>query len=279
MEQALFKKFCHIAYTKAGITLNDSKQSLVSARVAKRLRALGIDGPQRYLGYLEKDESGEELVQFLDAISTNFTSFYRETDHFQFLGQEVKRWVDAGARKLRFWSAASSTGEEPYTMAITILEALKGADVDFKILATDISTKVLAQTQAGIYSAERLEPVSRQQKCKYFTRIGRRGEEGECFAVKPEVKSHLVIKRLNLSTPPFPMQGPLNAVFCRNVMIYFDRAVRQGLVSEIERLLAPDGFVAIGHSETLSGLHARLKPVQAAVYHRATSSTTTREAL
>ncbi|MBN1824776.1 MAG: protein-glutamate O-methyltransferase [Candidatus Eisenbacteria bacterium] len=267
MDQALFRKFCKLAHDKAGIHLKEGKESLVQARVAKRLRALGLDHPREYLEYMERDESGEELVLFLDVISTNFTNFFREPDHFDVLAEDVKRLVlEKGRRRIRLWSAASSSGEEPYTMAITVLEALEGAPADFRILATDISTRMLARAEEGVYAAGRLEGVPKAFRHKYFERIGRRGSEEESYRIRPAVRERVVFRRLNLADPPFPMQGPLDVVFCRNVMIYFDQPVRQRLVSEIERLLAPGGLLCIGHSETLSTVKNHLKYIRSSVF-------------
>jgi len=268
METALFKRFCELTYEKSGITLKPGKEALVEARVAKRQRALRIGSQKAYLEYLESDDSGEELVSFLDAISTNYTHFFREKSHFEVLTKETESWLLQGAARIRIWCAASSTGEEPYSLIVTMLEALSGADVDFKLLATDISTRVLEKASAGVYTPEQLSPIGKPLRLKYFNRIGKRDSEGEAYEIKPEARRRVVFKRLNLSTPPFPMAGPLDAVFCRNVMIYFDQAVRQGLVSEIERLLKPGGLLCIGHSETLTGIRSTLKLEQPSVYRK-----------
>ncbi len=241
MDQATFKALCRMAHDRAGITLQPGKESLVSARVAKRQRALGIADVKDYLRYLESDRSGHELVQFLDVISTNFTSFMREPDHFELLTTHSGKWLAKGQRRFRIWSAASSTGEEPYTIAITLAQVFDGHSVDYRILATDISTTVLERAAKGVYPEARLGPLSKKQRLKYFDRQGKRGEEDPLFEVKPEIRQRVVFKRLNLSKPPFPMKGPLDFVFCRNVMIYFDHEVRQRLVSAIEGLLRPGG--------------------------------------
>ena len=268
MSGKLFQRFCKIAYEKSGITLKPGKEALVAARVAKRQRALGIATAKQYLTYLEADSEGEELIQFLDAISTNYTHFFREITHFEQLAREVDKWVARGQTRLRIWSAASSTGEEPYSIIITVLEALDGRDVDFKLLATDISTKVLAKASAGVYAPSQLDPVANAFKKRYFERVGEGRANDATYQVKSHVKKAAVFKRLNLSTPPFPMTGPLDVVFCRNVMIYFDNAVRQGLVTEIERLLKPGGVLFVGHSETLTGISTGLVLEQPSVYRK-----------
>ncbi len=268
MNKALFGQLSRIAYDKGGILLKEGKETLVSARLGKRLRALGLSSVEDYLELLSGDDEGEELVQFLDAISTNFTSFMREPDHFDLLSEQFSKWHSAGQRRFRFWCAASSSGEEPYSIAITILDALDGRQgTDFKILATDISTKVLGLAAAGVYEEARLEPLSRLQRSKYFDKRKQPGGAA-AFEVKPLVKKCVVYKRLNLSVIPFPMAGPLDFVFCRNVMIYFDANIRQRVVGESERLLKPGGYLITGHSETLSGLKTGLEAIRPSIYRK-----------
>jgi len=266
MDAAVFNEFQGIAYRQAGIVLNKGKESLVSARVAKRLRALELSGPSAYLEYLDRDESGEELVRFLDAISTNFTNFFRERDHFDLLSKAVREWFDAGQRRFRIWSAASSTGEEPYSIVLTIREALDPKAIDFRLLATDISTRVLQTARQGVYEESRLSSLTRRQRAMHLELVGRSRTGAPTYQVRSELRRSVSFSRLNLSQPPFPMSGPFDFVFCRNVMIYFDRTVRQGLVSEIERLLRPDGILVTGHSETLTGLTTGFRALRPSVY-------------
>ncbi len=267
MDHSLFRRFCGIAYDQAGIALRDGKESLVSARVAKRMRALQLDSPDEYIQHLEQDGSGEELVHFLDAISTNYTGFYREPEHFPILQGELQRLLSRGQRKFRIWCAAAATGEEPYTLAFIALETCARPDVDVKILATDISTLALAQAAQGVYDRVRVEAIPRPIFFKYLDRRDQKDTDGEeQYQVKPRAKSLLLFRRLNLAAPPFPLRGPLDIVFCRNVMIYFDTRVRQALVEEIERLMRPGGLVFIGHSETLTSVNTELKLVCPAVY-------------
>ena len=267
MEDQLFQKFCAIAYSKAGIKLHDGKEALVSARVAKRLRALNLSSPREYLNLLESDTSGTEVVSFLDAISTNFTMFFREPEHFKWLREFVEYRVGVqGKRRLRVWCAASSSGEEPYTLAMTIAETVGERQVDWRILATDISTKILATAEQGIYDEAALKDVPRALLGKYFAaEDGRKGADRR-WSVTADLRRKIVFRRLNLAKPPYPMPGPLDVVFCRNVMIYFDDPVRQGLISEVDRLLVGDGLVCIGHSESLSGLKTRLEIIEPSVY-------------
>lgn len=273
MDGTLFHRFKKIAYETAGIHLAEGKEALVAARVAKRQRQLGIPDQHNYLRYLESDQSGDELTQFLDAISTNFTSFFREPDHFEFFDAVLHEAIGSGRKRLRFWCAACSSGEEPYSMAIRVLEADRGRELDVRILATDISTRVLGLARRGVYDAERLAPLSSSQLPRYFKRVrDASGEPLDDYEAAPELRSMIVFSRLNLSKTPLPMKGPLDVVFCRNVIMYFDRAVRQRLIADIERLLRPGGYLLTGHAETLTGLDTRLPMVRPSIYQRATQA-------
>jgi chemotaxis protein methyltransferase CheR len=255
MEPQIYERLCSLAQNNAGIALGPAKQALVSSRIGKRLAALGLASERAYLEHLESDRSGEELVRFLDAISTNHTSFFREPDHFERLGNLVRQWYQAGQRRFRIWSAASSTGEEPYSIVMTVLDALAGRAADFRLLATDISTRVLASAEAGQYHTARLAAVPPELLKRYFTKP----DSGGLCRAKGVVRNCVTFTRLNLSQPPFPMKGPFDIVFCRNVLIYFDQHVRQRLIQEAEKLLRPGGWLFIGHTETLTGLGTGLR--------------------
>jgi chemotaxis protein methyltransferase CheR len=270
MDRQLFERFTALAYEKAGITIKPGKEALVSARVAKRLRALSLGDPAAYLRFLEGDASGDELLRFLEVISTHFTSFFREPDHFELLASEVEALLGRGQRRVRLWSAACSTGEEPYTMAMTALGVAGAEAADLKILATDIAADTLAQAAAGRYGPERVEPVPPALRARWFDRRGDpKDPGGEVYEVKQALRSLVSFGRLNLAQPPFPMKGPFDVVFCRNVLIYFDQPVRQRLLSGIEGLLAPGGLLCIGHTETLNGVQSRLRMVRPSVFRLA----------
>ena len=268
MSPALFQAFRQLAYDQAGIALRESKRELVSARIAKRLRALELTDPEQYLARLRDDATGEELIHFLDAISTNFTSFFREPDHFETLRDEVERLEQRGQTRFRIWCAASSTGEEPYTLAMTLAEALDADAIDWRLLATDISVRALELASTGTYAESRLDDVPQALCRRYFTRVPGATSGEPQLRVVPSLREHIVFKRLNLALPPFALKGPLDAVFCRNVMIYFDAPVRQRLVAEFERLVRPGGLVIVGHSETLNGLDTGLEVVRPSVYRK-----------
>ena len=271
MQPELFDRFSRLAYAKAGISLKRGKEALVTARVTKRMRALQLENPSDYLRYLEEEDRGDELLRFLDVISTHFTSFFREPDHFEDLRAALEGWVAEGRNRIRLWSAACSTGEEPWSMAM-VAGAVPGLDrVDWKILATDIAADTLAQAEAGRYGAERVEPVPAPLAKRFLAR--QRGEKGEVYAVADALRDKVVFRRLNLTQPPFPMAGPFDAVFCRNVFIYFDQPTRQRVVESIEALLRPGGLFLLGHTETLNAIRTNLRMVRPSVFRLSAGGT------
>ena len=265
IDSSTFQKFVQLIYERAGIRLGPNKQALVASRLGKRMRKLGITCYQAYFEYVRQDRSESELVALLDEISTNVTHFYREPKHFQVLSQVMAKWEAQGQKRFRLWCAAASTGEEPYTMAITLCETLRSV-ADTKILATDLSTRVLDQARQGVYEAKRMEKVPRELASKYFIRSGLGPEQ--TFTVGNELKRLITFARLNLSEIPFPMRGPLDIIFCRNVMIYFDNQIRKRLLDEMYRLLKPGGYLMVGHAESLSGMLSSFKSVEPSVYTR-----------
>lgn len=264
MEQREYQALATLIYQKAGIKLGDNKLALVNARIGKRLRALGLSNAKEYLQVLANDQDGTEIVQLLDVISTNFTSFYREPSHFDLLGDLLSKWAAQGQTRFRIWCAASSTGEEPYTIAMTVDQALARYTHDTRILATDISTRVLALAQNGQYTADKLESVPASLRNQYFERVP--NTDPPLVRADQKLKSMISFRRLNLSQIPFPMKGPMDVILCRNVMIYFDTMVRSRLVAEAFRLLKPGGYFLVGHSESLSGLNSGLRMQVPSVY-------------
>ena len=264
MHQSTFERFCEIVYEKSGIAINSNKIALVTARVGKRMRELGLNDDREYLNLVLEDPNGEEIVHLLDVISTNVTSFFREKTHFDFFAETIAQWYSQGQRKFRFWCAAASTGEEPYSIAMTFLDKIGTGVTNMKILATDISTRVLAQCNEGVYSKQKLAGVPQSMVTRFFNYNHDRKES--MFEVKNELRNIITFSRLNLSKPPFPMQGPLDAIFCRNVMIYFDNSVRKNLLAECYRLLKPEGYLFVGHAESLTGLLIGFKAVMPSVY-------------
>jgi chemotaxis protein methyltransferase CheR len=258
-----FQEFRDLLYKASGITLGDGKESLVTSRLGKRMRALELPDFRSYLDFLGTREGEDEMILMLDAISTNVTSFFREAGHFDLIRDLMAEWTRQGQRRFRFWSAASSSGEEPYTLAMTLAECLP-AGCDVRILATDISTRILAAAQRGRYAASKLESLPPGFASRYFRRVG--GGSGELYEVDEALKRMILFRRLNLSTPPFPMQGPLDVILVRNVMIYFDNTVRKRLLDECLRLLKPGGYLLVGHAESLAGLTGDFKCLRPSVY-------------
>ena len=266
MDQKTFQQFCEFVYQQSGITLKPGKEALVSARIGKRMRALRIDDAKAYLEYVKKEKSGTELIHMIDAISTNLTSFFREAVHFDFLRDILSEWHAAGQRRYRIWCAAASTGEEPYSIAMTLMDTIGTKGIDARILATDISTRVLKKCQEATYPEDRLTKVPKTLRTRFFDTEAT--PDGRWYAAKPALRDLLVFRRLNLSTPPFPLRGPIDVVFCRNVMIYFDNHIRKNLVDEIYRIVRPGGYLLVGHSESLTGIQHSFKTVKPATYLR-----------
>lgn len=262
MKAATFDKFRHLVYEHSGIRIRDGKEVMLSARISKRKRFLGIDDDDGYFDHVESDPSGEELLNLLDVVSTNLTSFFRESEHFDLLQTVVDGWLKRGARRLRVWSAASSTGEEPYTIAMVLHRMLADfpAAVDLKILATDISRSVLTKAAEGVYDAARLAGMPETYRRTAFERTA------DGFRVIQPIRDLVAYRWLNLSTPPFPMRGPMDVIFCRNVMIYFDQPVRQRLLAEAFRLLKPGGYLIVGHTESLTDAPGLFQRVSSSVY-------------
>jgi chemotaxis protein methyltransferase CheR len=237
---------------------------LVKGRLLKRLHALGLDSFDDYLAYVEGDTSGQELATMIDVLTTNKTSFFREPQHFTYLRQRLIPQLQQLRRPIRFWSAGCSSGEEPYSLAIVLREALPDIDQrDVRILATDISTRILAVARQAVYEQEKLSEIPAPLLYKYFTLV--RCEPIPAYRLKETVRALVRLARLNLMQQ-WPMRGPFDVIFCRNVMIYFDRQTQEWLVQRFWELLRPGGHLFIGHSESLSSVVHSFRYVQPAIY-------------
>ncbi len=267
MEREVFDGFADLAQRLGGMSLKAGSEALVTARVASRLRLLGLRTEAEYLALLRGPSSADEVVHFLDVISTGFTAFWREPEHFTDLVERTRAAYAAGQRRFRFWSAACSTGEEPYSMAMA-LDALFGAatDVDWKILASDLSVQRLEHALEGRYTEAEVESVDPGLRAAYLTPVV--GQGGHKLQVSAKLKAHVRFRRLNLVEAPYPMRGPLDAIFCRNVMFYFEPSARRRLLAEAERLLKPGGVLYLGSAETLGRPDTRLKLVRPSVFVR-----------
>lgn len=264
-----FWRFSTLVYEKCGINLHDGKKELVRARLNKRLREGSFKDFKAYYRFLTEKDSGDELVRMLDAISTNLTSFFRENKHFDFLNEKVfPSYVEEKKRPrtLRLWSAGCSSGEEPYSLAIWLLEYFnESLPFDVKILATDISSKVLTLAQRGVYTSQKLANMPKQFLRKYFQR-GHGSQEGN-FRIKQSVSELIVFKRFNLMAP-FPFKEVFNVIFCRNVMIYFDKKTQQALVDKFYESLSQGGYLFVGHSESLTGIRHNFEYVMPSIYRK-----------
>jgi chemotaxis protein methyltransferase CheR len=233
---------------------------MVYSRLTRRLRELGLDAFEPYLDRLEAGREDGEWQAFINALTTNLTAFFREEHHFPVLAQHV-----AGrASPVRVWCAAASTGEEPYSIAMTLHEALGNRAGSASVLATDIDTDVLAKAQAGVFSLEQLAKVSRERLRRFFLK-GVGPQEGRAL-VRPELASTIRFAPLNLLSPAWPVEGPFDAIFCRNVMIYFDKPTQSQVLRRFAGLLKPDGLVFAGHSENFSLMDPGFRPKGQTVY-------------
>ena len=241
-------------YSDAGIYLNDSKASLVYSRLSKHIRALGLKGFRDYCALVSSPEGAVARREMLSHLTTNFTRFFRENHHFEHLRDEVLPGLVARAKsggRVRIWSAACSDGQEPYSIALTVLSALpNAADYDFKILATDIDPKILTQARAGIYDDNALETVSPQIRKQYFKEVDVGGRR--MFQVDDRLKKLITFNELNLMAQ-WPFKGQFDVIFCRNVVIYFDEPTQMKVWSRFAALLPVGGHLYIGHSERVSG--------------------------
>jgi chemotaxis protein methyltransferase CheR len=252
----------------AGIILNISKRQLVQGRLARRVRELGL---RTFAEYCEMVRNGgpEELVGLINAITTNVTSFFREIHHFETLAslmlpEAMQR--NERSHRMRIWSAGCSSGEEPYSIAMTAAETLAGTrGWDFKILATDIDSEILNTAARGVYPADRLQGVSDERRNRWF--VSGTGAAAGQVRVKPELQTMITFRTLNLMGD-WPMHGPFDVIFCRNVMIYFDQPTREKLLMRYAGLLADGGYLCLGHSESIHTTHTKFKLVGRTIYRK-----------
>lgn len=266
---AEFKFLRDFVYKHCGIALGEQKRQLVQGRLLRRLRALGLKDFAGYCELLRKDPDGE-LGELASVISTNVTSFFREMHHYDLLINELlPRWLEQkkNGGRLRIWSAGCSTGEEPYALAMVLAEALErsGSNVDARILATDLSPQALEQARAGMYALDRMEGVGDERRRRWFLRGEGRFEGYAC--VHSRLRELVTIQPLNL-LHDWPMRGPFDAIFCRNVVIYFDKPTKERLFDRYARLLEAGGYLFLGHSESMHGLSDAFELVGRTVYRK-----------
>jgi chemotaxis protein methyltransferase CheR len=261
----MFQAVRDFAYATAGIDLQDGKQEMVASRLWKRARALGFSTVEQYFEAVRSDTDGDLYSDLIDALTTNHTSFFREPAHFEFLKSTVLPRISR-REGCTIWCGASSTGEEPYSLATTILDTLgPGYCENIRIRATDISHRVLRVAEKGIYPEERFRGLSQDWRSRYLLRG--KGEHAGFFRFRPEVRRMIQFSHLNLMEP-LPSDGPFPLISLRNVMIYFDRPTQEKVVKAVSAKLEPGGHLFIGHSESLNGIAHNLNLIQVAIYQR-----------
>ncbi len=264
-----FKRFSQFIYSEVGIKLPASKKTMIEARLQKRIRLLGFDNHSEYITFLFSDKGmREELINLIDVVTTNTTEFFREPQHFDILNKTIlPEWhAKLGQQTLQVWSAGCSTGMEPYTLAIVLNEYGRShPGFNYRILATDISTKVLQEAARGVYDEDRILPVPKHLKQKYFLRS--RDRTKKLVRVAPELRRMVEFRRLNFMED-FSMPNLKHIIFCRNVVIYFDKPTQQKLFTKLCRCIAKDGYLFIGHSESLASMQLPLAQTAPTVYRK-----------
>lgn len=259
LKKATFEKIQTKIYDYCGINLHEGKQALVRARVMKRIRKLGLDDFDHYIGYLESDSSGEEFLAMVDVLTTNKTSFFRESQHFDFIVDNVIPQINA--RQVKWWSAGCSSGEEPVTCSIIVQEQ----NIDqrkVKILGTDISRDVIRTAKRGVYAAKNVEGMAPDIERKYFEKM-----DGQRYRISQKVRNMITYGRLNLKRK-WPLDGPFQVIMCRNVMIYFNQQTQQELVHRFWEKLEPGGYLFLGHSESIASADRNFENISPAVYRK-----------
>jgi chemotaxis protein methyltransferase CheR len=246
-----FERIRALIHRRAGISLSDHKRDMAYSRLARRLRALGIESFRDYLDQLEARNDASEWEAFTNALTTNLTAFFREAHHFPILADFVKRRNSPGSQPVSVWCSAASTGEEPYSIAMTLVEALgeRGAR-EARVLATDLDTQVLAKAEAGVYAFDQVKHLSPERLKRFFFKGT--GSHAGLVKVRPELRAMIKFEQLNLTDADYGLRTTFDAIFCRNVMIYFDKPTQGQVLTRFEPLMKPDGLLFAGHSENFT---------------------------
>jgi chemotaxis protein methyltransferase CheR len=271
LSNADFEELRALVYDQSGINLSSDKKTMMEVRLKRRLRSLGMASFEEYCGHVFTPQGREsELVHLIDVITTNKTDFFREAGHFDYLVSKTLPDLatrKGAIRKSLIWSAGCSTGEEPYTLAMVLSEYAQACPgFRFSVLATDISTAVLGKAAMGIFRSELLKPVPQNLRRKYFMRS--RDPESDLLRVVPEVRALIQFRRVNFMDADFGLSESPEIIFCRNVIIYFDRPTQIRLLGKLTRQLSPGGYFFAGHSESLQGMDLPLVPVAPAIYRK-----------
>lgn len=263
-----------LIYKQAGIFLAPHKKIMVQSRLNTRLRTLEISSYEEYVNLLKKDQkfAAAEMQELINRLTTNKTDFFRENHHFEFLRDVFfpaleKESLGGGPKSLRIWCSASSTGEEPYSLAISVYDFFQNKPGwNLKIIASDIDTAVLKTAGEGVYRSERLEPVSEALKAKHFTK-STKGDQ-TFYEARSHLKALIEFKQINLLNHPFPIKEKMDIIFCRNVVIYFDKGTQKTLFQHFDEQLKPFGYLVLGHSETMFGISDRFKFLGHTIYQK-----------
>ena len=273
MSDGEFQRFSAFIYQECGIKMLPAKKAMLQTRLQKRLRQLGMDSFRQYAEYLFSPEGRKtELFAMIDVVTTNKTDFFRESGHFDYLTgialpELLRRQRSRARNRVMLWSAGCSTGEDPYTLAMVMNEfAGQFPGLDYMILATDISTQVLEKAKTAIYNEERVAPIPEALKTKYLLRS--KDKNNDAVRIVSELRSQVCFKRLNFMDDDFGIRETMDIIFCRNVIIYFDRRTQEALLCRLCNHLVPGGYIFMGHSETLNGMDIPLTPVSASVYRK-----------
>lgn len=267
----LFSQFSSLIYDLCGIHLSLTKKTMLTSRLVSRLRALSINRFEAYYDYVTSESGHHEMVSMIDAVSTNKTDFFREDSHFSLLTGTIIPMLEQGriaaANNLHIWSAGCSSGEEPYTMGMVLSEYRRTKQkFDFKIFATDISTRTLGAARTGIYKDDKVAHIPADLIRRYLMRG--RGENKGCHRVVPELRRKISFKRVNFTDAVFPFSTRFDVIFCRNVIIYFDRKTQQELFAKFYTHLKPGGYFFLGHSEVMAELSEGFEKVESTVYRK-----------
>jgi chemotaxis protein methyltransferase CheR len=271
ISNADFGRLRSLIYAQSGINLNDDKKTMLELRIKRRLKSLELTSFSEYCEYLFGHQGQkEEIIHFLDVVTTNKTDFFREPDHFDYLVQKALPELIAQngcERQILVWSAGCSTGEEPYTLAMVMNEFREAhSGFHFRVLATDISTTVLAKAKLGVYSEEAVKTVAPNLRRKYFMRS--RDPDSKLLRVVPELRQIVEFQRLNFKDADYGIREKIDVIFCRNVIIYFDRPTQEQILQKLTQYLLPGGYAFVGHSEALHGMDLPLVPIAPALYRR-----------
>lgn len=262
-----FKLISEFIKTHSGINLKDEKRTLIVGRLGGIIREYNLNNFMEYYNLLKNDNEGKELSRLIDKITTNHTYFMREADHFSFLNKEVLPYMkkNISNKDLRIWCAASSTGEEPYTLAMILADFFKDESFlwDKKLLATDLSLTVLEQAKTGIYSKDKIESLPKFWITNYFKKIDK-----ENYQIKDSIRREVIYRRFNLLETSFPFKKKFHVIFCRNVMIYFDNNTKEDLIKKLYDSLEKGGYLFIGHSESINRDNTKFKYIKPAVYRK-----------